>query len=353
MIVSEAALIQQCQSGNKAAFSQLASRHWERVRRVLLAAGVGPVDVDDLLQEAFLEAFLQIDKLRDPTKFRAWVCGIGLNLARMQWRQVTKRPFVWQSLESMADSLVDKRPLPEQEASQREANLRLRQAIADLPPAEQEAILLVYRDGLSHKETAVSLGVSLSAIKVRVHRGRRRLRHLLTTSTTGAKEVPMIRVVVQDIVKLFTSQENVEADRSHSVVLLKEKDGERLLPIWIGPCEADYIAVQLQKVETKRPLNYDLMKVLLDVGQMAVTRAIVSKIHETVFYGTLEVRTADGQQTDVDCRPSDAITLALRLGTPIFVAPEVMDTASSTKEELQAKSVTELASLLNVPFEQV
>ncbi|MEM7118026.1 MAG: bifunctional nuclease domain-containing protein [Chloroflexota bacterium] len=347
-MITDASLVQACLAGDKAAFSQLAQRHWERVRRVLLAAGVAVPSADDLLQEAFLEAFLNLDKLRDPTKFRAWVCGIGLNLAKMQWRQASKRPFQWHSLESMTDSLVDKRPLPEQQASEHETRRRLQQAIADLPPAEQEAILLVYRDGLSQRETAVSLGVSLSAVKVRVHRGRRRLRQLLTESPVGAMEVPMIEVVVQDMVKLFKTEEEVETDKGHHVVILQEKTGERQLPIWIGPCEAGLITVQVQGVEMERPLNYDLMKALLDVGQMQVKRAVVSKLHGKIFYGTLEVQTADGQQTDVDCRPSDAIVLALRLDIPIFVAPEVMETAGSTRAELQTKSITELASVLMV-----
>jgi hypothetical protein len=81
--------------------------------------------------------------------------------------------------------------------------------------------------------------------------------------------------------------------------------------------------------ETQRPMTYDLTKTLLDLGQVVVERVIVSRLHEHTFYGTMIVKTGS-TVSEVDCRPSDAITLALRLDVPIFVASEIMDRESFT-----------------------
>jgi bifunctional DNase/RNase len=211
-----------------------------------------------------------------------------------------------------------------------------------LPAAEREAIFLVYQNGLSQKETAVSLGISLGAVKVRVHRGRRRLYQTLVAD----QEVNMIEVVVKDMVQVFTKPDEADAVKAHSVMLLQEANGERLLPIWIGTHEADWIVLQLRQKEWKRPLSFDLIKALLDVGQMQVKRTLVTKLHESVFYGTLEISKPDGELAEVDCRPSDAITLALRVAAPILVAAEIIDANATTLAELQQKSVEEIVSML-------
>jgi bifunctional DNase/RNase len=112
----------------------------------------------------------------------------------------------------------------------------------------------------------------------------------------------------------------------HRVVLLKKNDGPRALPIWIGPAESAAIVARLQSVTFLRPILPDLLASLLTLAGLTVERAAVSRLHEQVFYGTLRVK-MDDQVVDVDCRPSDAISLAIRLDTPLFVAQEVMEEA--------------------------
>jgi uncharacterized protein len=111
---------------------------------------------------------------------------------------------------------------------------------------------------------------------------------------------------------------------SHRLVLLKETAGERILPIWIGPCEGEWIAVQLMGKTAVRPLTFALIKNLLDLGSLTLEEVAVSRLHEQVFYGTLTIRQENGRQVEVDCRPSDALTIALHLGAPIRVAAPVM-----------------------------
>ena len=122
----------------------------------------------------------------------------------------------------------------------------------------------------------------------------------------------------------------------HRVVLLKETAGDRVLPIWIGPFEADLIALKLANKESLRPLTADLTKTLLDLSGTHITQAAVSKLSDGVFYGTLTVNV--GHETaEIDCRPSDALVLAVRMEVSVVVAPAVMDaqgvpTAHFTRE---------------------
>jgi bifunctional DNase/RNase len=118
----------------------------------------------------------------------------------------------------------------------------------------------------------------------------------------------------------------------HRVIVLKEIDAERYLPIWIGSFEADAITIELQGVQVARPLTHDLLKaVILKMGA-TVSHILVNDLRNDTFYARI-VMDVDGRQVDIDSRPSDAIALAVRVGAPIFVAESVMDAASIVPEE--------------------
>ncbi|MCP5097154.1 MAG: sigma-70 family RNA polymerase sigma factor [Chloroflexi bacterium] len=385
---SDAVLVQRSRAGDKAAFSTLVTRYLPRVRRVLLSMLRYPAEVDDILQETFLQAYLSLDTLRDPTRFRAWVCGIGINLARMWLRSLPSGLVSWEMLAQM-ETAVSTQPTPEQLTERRLVAAKLSAAIADLPPAEREALLLVYKDGLSHRETAVALGASLSAVKVRVHRGRRRLRDRLSPEwavkqprvpSAPQKETIMIAVTIYDVIEIvsqfdmkdilqpildvlpaehhtkFLRDTTLTTDRMftlieilqalpederetvqkafnplipHRIVLLREQDGDRVLPVWIGPFEAESIVIKLRNAPLKRPITYDLMSTLLELGQIKVTQAAVSRIHDKIFFGALFATVGNvDETTEIDCRVSDALSLAVRIDVPIVVTPEVMDESS-------------------------
>ena len=110
------------------------------------------------------------------------------------------------------------------------------------------------------------------------------------------------------------------------VLLLKERAGDRVLPIWVGAPEGDAIAMRLVELAGFRPMPWDLMARLLDVGTMQLERVTVHSIRENTFIGSLWIRTG-GTTHEIDARPSDAITLALDAGAPIFVAEELLNEA--------------------------
>jgi bifunctional DNase/RNase len=110
------------------------------------------------------------------------------------------------------------------------------------------------------------------------------------------------------------------------VVILKEKEADRYLPIWIGPAEADAIAVKLQDVTVPRPLTHDLLRSVIDSLGATITSIIVSELKNDTFYAKI-ILNVDGGQMEVDSRPSDALALAVRAGVPIYAEEIVLDKA--------------------------
>ena len=110
------------------------------------------------------------------------------------------------------------------------------------------------------------------------------------------------------------------------VVILKEKTADRYLPIWIGPAEADAIAVKLQGVKLDRPLSHDLLRSVVDALGARVNSIIVCDLKNDVFFAKI-ILNVDGQQIEVDSRPSDALALAVRVEVPIYVDESVLDKA--------------------------
>jgi len=118
---------------------------------------------------------------------------------------------------------------------------------------------------------------------------------------------------------------------SQHVVLLKETERERYLPIWIGPWEANAIATRLQGVSPERPLTHDLFVATLEQLGVTLRRVIVSSLAEETFHATLELEFA-GKTYAIDSRPSDALALAVRTGVRIFASIEVLDRAGVEPE---------------------
>lgn len=124
----------------------------------------------------------------------------------------------------------------------------------------------------------------------------------------------------------------VELPSNQPIVLLKEIDGGRYLPIWIGAGEATAIATALEGVQPVRPLTHDLMRSILDAAGVLPVRVVVTEMRDSVFYADLALDVG-GKEIRVSSRPSDAIALAVRTGTPVFAHPDVLDEAGVVFEE--------------------
>ncbi len=116
------------------------------------------------------------------------------------------------------------------------------------------------------------------------------------------------------------------------VVILREKDSDRYLPIWIGPAEADAIAVRLQEVAVARPLTHDLLRSIIDTLGATVEYVLVNDLANDTFYARIMLQ-IDGRSLEIDSRPSDAIALAVRSQVPIFADEGVLDKAGVKLDE--------------------
>ena len=124
------------------------------------------------------------------------------------------------------------------------------------------------------------------------------------------------------------------------VVILKEKDSDRYLPIWIGPAEADAIAVKLQDVSVPRPLTHDLLHSVLESLGAAVEHIVVTDLNNDTFYAKIIIK-SDGHEVEVDSRPSDALALAVRTQVPIYADEGVLEKAGVLLDKDTGRPVDE------------
>ena len=125
----------------------------------------------------------------------------------------------------------------------------------------------------------------------------------------------------------------VELPSNTPIALLRERSGaRRVLPIFIGGPEATAIAFALEEVVTPRPMTHDLMRDVLDDLGVSIESVVVTELRDRTFYAEIELHAADGVHR-ISSRPSDAIALAIRVGTPIFASEEVLDEAGFEAEE--------------------
>jgi bifunctional DNase/RNase len=128
------------------------------------------------------------------------------------------------------------------------------------------------------------------------------------------------------VIELTIESIRVSLRNYQRVVILREKDADRYLPIWIGPAEADAIAVRLQEVSVARPLTHDLLTSMIENLGGVVKAVVVNDLSNDTFYARIHVE-HDGKLIEVDSRPSDAIALAVRTGVPIYADEAVLDRA--------------------------
>ena len=119
----------------------------------------------------------------------------------------------------------------------------------------------------------------------------------------------------------------VELPTNQPIVLLRERGGERYLPIWIGAAEAAAIALSMQGVVTPRPMTHDLMQNILEDLQVSVHRIVVTELRDSTFFASIQLQ-RNGDSYEISSRPSDAIALAVRMAIPIFADEGVLEEAS-------------------------
>lgn len=311
--------------GDTAAFAALVVRNRERVEAIV--ARLIPEEAEDVVQEALLRAYLGLSQLRDPARFGAWLCGIAVNLAKMRLRRRVLEARV------VAERSVTNG------AEERELLELVRDAVEVLPTAQRQVVLMHYVDGLSCDEIAALLGSSPGAVRVRLHRARRQLREelaVLAPPPTPKEEIRMIEMKLEDVIVRVAEDDPTELVGRQRIVLLKETEGERMLPIWVGAAEGDALAFRVTGETTPRPLTSDLMTELVRVTGARVERVVVTSLREKVFYAVIALA-VNGHVDELDARPSDALNLAVRAGAPIFVEDAVLEQSGTLPDAVAAR----------------
>src|SRR5258708_8864881 len=229
----------------------------------------------ELTQEALLRAYLALEQLRDDSSFRNWLYGIVLNVCRAYLRD---QKIALLPLEGLADGqIVDPGIVsdPEQMVEEAEVRRRVLEAIQDLSSENKLTVLLFYYEQLSLREIAESLGISVVAVKGRLHKARGRLRQELsvlpTSQLAARREKAMIAVSIGDVVAISYE------DGIRCVILLLDDRGQRALPIWVGPQEADYLGRGLYGLAAPRPLTFNFMASLLAASSSQLEEVSVDR----------------------------------------------------------------------------
>ncbi len=328
---TDTALVALARAGDKAAFTQLIDRHRATVLR-LVRRSVGDELAPDLLQEALLHAYLSLDKLRDPVRFGSWLCGIALNLCRSYLRSCKTRLVSWEALQGglAFEALPFQTPGPQEIVEALDLHRSVLAAVDELSPKNREAVLLFYFEGLRLREIAALLGISLTAVKSRLHKSRLALRESLApllleesvvhvrAKSNKQKGRIMIEVKVADVIE----QEGEHG--THSIMILLNAEQHRFVPIWVGNAEGTAIALGLHDYALQRPLTYAFMAQMLDDLGATLTRVDIVTLQEMTYLAEAHIE-RDGQTHTVDARPSDAVALAVYAGAQIYVTAEIME----------------------------
>jgi RNA polymerase sigma factor (sigma-70 family) len=332
----DAELVRAALAGAREPLAELIRRHWPAAvflaGRLLGSAELGR----DAAQEAALAALTDLGRLRSPDRFGAWFCGIALNVAR-RWRRQLRLEVPGPPPDSGSAE-----PGPADAAELADIASRVRGAVAALPDGQRDAVLLFYLQGLTQREVAAELGISVNAVKARLHQARASLAPgLARMADVGYEEAGMTAQAAEwvevSVSGIRSSQDEEEWQRRY-VMVLAERGGERELPIWIGPAEAIVMAMSLESAETPRPFTHKLAASLVGAAGARVVEVRITRLADEVFYALVVVDGPAGRG-EVDARPSDAVILALATAAPIRVGAGLFDAA------LSAEHAGELASL--------
>jgi RNA polymerase sigma factor (sigma-70 family) len=340
---TDAELVTLARSGDRQAFDRLVCRYEAMAHRLVRRMVADREIARELAQEGLLQAYISLPHLQEAAQFGSWLYGIVLNVCRNYLRERKRDCYSLEGfvggLRCDAPWLALATPDPQVLAEERELHRRVLQAVSALSPSDRAAALLFYYEGLSLREIAAILEVSVVAVKSRLHNARKRLREQLLPVypemdrriRSAGRRRKMVPVTVADV---------AEQEKGWFVALVNEQR-DRFLPIWIGQPEATAIALGMRSDPGWRPLTFTLMANMLAALDAQLLEARVEALRDNTFFAVLKLRAGETVR-EIDARPSDAIALALRTRSPIYVAEEVLasagqDWSAETDESVRDK----------------
>jgi RNA polymerase sigma factor (sigma-70 family) len=325
-------LVARARSGDKRAFDQLVARYQPLAQRVARRMVADAETARDLAQEAMLQAYLSLGHLQDDSRFQSWLHGIVRNVCRSYLRDLKAN---WLSLETLAGGMMgDGIPLsgsmidPQSAVEERERGRAVSAAMSSLPPTDRAVARLFYDEQLSLKEIAAVVGLTVRAVKNRLYRARKQLRERLLPAYPEMDGVvrghPRRKDMIKAIIDGVYEEERPEG-RSATVVL-RDEAGGRTLRVTMGPADARAIDMGRRNLTLPRPLTFTFMAGLLEAAGARLEEVRIEGLREGILYAV--ARLSRGKTVkELDARPSDALSLAVQTGSPIYVAEAIMGQA--------------------------
>ncbi|MGZ3630516.1 MAG: bifunctional nuclease domain-containing protein [Ktedonobacteraceae bacterium] len=292
--ITDAELVAKVRLGDKEAFGLLIERYQQMVGHITKKMIADEWVARELAQEAILQAYLSLNQLKDATRFKSWLYGITLNICRRylhdQKMDMLSLEFIIGGVRSDTITNFDDTVDPQSIAEAHDLHRLVLDAINELSEKDKEATLLFYYEQLTLQEIAALAGVSVGAIKGRLHRAREQLHERLSTVYRPERR--------EEQRKMNTRQVTIEAVREHPgtrrcFMALKGDDGVRLV-IWIGRSEALTIAAGLNEISSLRPTTPHLMASLFEATGLQLKEVHIASCKDDIFYAVITV--ADGKR---------------------------------------------------------
>ncbi len=326
MEICDADLVRLARGGDPVAFRLLVERHLPMARARAAGLCLNPSDVDDIVQESFLQAFIALDRLRDPDRFAGWLGGIVLNVCRGLQRRtpLTLLPDWPEPVHpAAADGLPSADDLDRADA--------LRSAVADLPAGQRRAVVLRYYADLPPGQIAGSAG----AARASLHKARLRLRAYITEHRpdlipSGRTHMTTVRIARTE--SLFPRDQPQPIRAFTHVLVLADDAGRRELPIWLPGFDGDRLALLLehpagslaQAEDAQATSSEELTGPLLRAVGASVTEVDIDELGPDVTAARIGLTGPAGAR-HVAARLADGLAVAITTGAPIRVGDAVMN----------------------------
>jgi RNA polymerase sigma-70 factor (ECF subfamily) len=314
---SDGDLARLARDGDRAAFRLLVERHQPAVRARARRLCANPSDVEDVMQESFLQAFLGLDRLRDPDRFAGWLAGITANVARALHRRSVPVTLLPDWPEPLHPTSAGGLPAPE-DLDRADA---LRSAVAGLPAGQRRAVALHYYADVPAGQVAEPPGAARAAL----HKARLRLRAYLTEHRPDLvpERIHMTTVRVARIESRIPPGPVPDRVPTH-VIVLADDTGRRDLPIWLLGGDSHRFDPAALEPGANKPGADELTGRLLHAAGARVTGVELDELGPEVPAARIDLATPDGTE-HVTARLLDGLAMAISTGAPIRVADAVMD----------------------------
>ena len=328
---TDAELVALARNGKKAAFSHLIKRYQTLALRVAQKMMSRNDIAQELMQEAFLQAYLSLDRLRDDSKFSSWLCGIVINVCRshIRHRKINFLSFeeIMGGIRVDGDIFRSATPSPIKVAQERELYNLVLEAVNSLSPKNRTTVLLFYFEQLTIYEISALLNSSVTAIKGRLHKARKQLKDKLLplypeneSIILASQNKNMIEVTVADLL-------SPNAVCQSYIVILWDETNRQILDICVGIPSGETIGCILTDAPQTRPMTLQFMSNMLQAANVNLESVRIESLEKKIYYAVASL-SCNGQVKEVDARPSDAIALALIQNSPIYVNEAVMKEAA-------------------------